>query len=68
MHRLLHPHMGSPHASSAYTIITRRFLKYDLSSPHRFVDVIGNELMPKIQIKKVTTWMGPIYRIYIDGR
>ena len=23
--------------------------------------------MPKIQIKRITTWMGTIYRIYIDG-
>jgi hypothetical protein len=23
--------------------------------------------VPKIQIKRITTWMGTIYRIYIDG-
>ena len=23
--------------------------------------------MPKIDIKRMTTWMGPTYRIYIDG-
>jgi hypothetical protein len=29
---------------------------------------MAKQLTPKIEIKKTNTWMGSVYRIYIDGR